>query len=106
MLGRRQPIFFTSYFQFEKIFDFIIYDEYVQMIACVCLPGIRKNNVNYRGKVVEFYYQIFVRTLCVYMTESGEDNDGDKKAPGVALHVSMITVYVCLHGNCVCLSPW
>ena len=50
ILGRRQTIFPTLYFQFEKKFDFLIF--------CVCLPGIMENRVNDHGKVKEFYYQI------------------------------------------------
>ena len=33
------------------------------MIFCVCLPGIMENSVNCHGKIMEFYFQISVRTL-------------------------------------------
>ena len=48
MLGRRQTIFLTPYFHEFKIFDFFLY---------VC------DGVNCHGKVMEFYYQIYVGTL-------------------------------------------
>ena len=38
------------------------------MIMCVGLPGIMENSVNCDGKVREFYYQISVGTLDVYIS--------------------------------------
>ena len=64
MIGRRQTIFLTP-FQFENLFYFLF--VYVlkicMMIFYVCLPGIMENSVNCQGKVMEFYYLIFVGTL-------------------------------------------
>ena len=49
MLGRRQTIFWTSYFQFEKRFDFLFIYMYVMYIRatvfCVCLPGIMEHSI-------------------------------------------------------------
>ena len=65
------------------------------MIVCVCLPGIMENSANCHIKIREFYYQISVGTLCMSVTESREYNDEDARTSGVALHVSMVIMYVC-----------
>ena len=41
------------------------------MIFCVCLPGIVENSVNCHGKVMEFYYKIYVsqsHSMYIYLT--------------------------------------
>ena len=64
MLGGRQTIFCTPYFQFEKRFDFL--SVYV-MNTCeyfLCLPSWhhgKRRELSW--KVMEFYYQISVGIL-------------------------------------------
>ena len=54
-LGKRQTIFLTSYFQFERRFDLIfVCDEYAHILFCVCLPGIMENSVGCHGKSWNF----------------------------------------------------
>ena len=51
MLGGRQTIFLTPYFQFEKRFTFFPCMWWIRaIIFCVCLPGIMENGVNCHGK--------------------------------------------------------
>ena len=64
MLGRRQSIFSTPNFQFEKRLDFLFVFVMNTHDDLLCLPGIMENSVNCHGKVMEFYYLISKRPLC------------------------------------------
>ena len=55
MIGRRRSISSLTFF---SCMCWIC-----AMIFCVCLPGIVENGVSCHGKVLEFYYQISVRTV-------------------------------------------
>ena len=67
MLGRKQSIFSTPYFQFEERFDFLF--AYVTNTCddLLCLSyrhhgNRRKLSWKNYGKVMEFFYQISVGT--------------------------------------------
>ena len=73
MLGRRQTIFSTPYFQFEERFDFILYIcvGIRAMIFCGCVPGIMENIVNYHGKYRKLSWKsnvgILFSDFCIWL---------------------------------------